>query len=245
MNRAERRNLDRDVRKLIKADGDHCTACAAELQHNGRTYYGRVASGAAAIVGDCCRETLTVEAGGGVYVKNRYDVLDGSGSSRRAPAVVGDVDAVVAQLREAVSEVDALSTSVQARAGIAGSPGQVNLAPSLWKADDAAWFASHPDRAHRLRPLLPGERESFPAQARPSSLPPGHEIQVVVRQVQPGQRVRVPFGRNLATPVPDQEAVVHALFDSVSRRRSGSAVISVEEVAASAERYGSTTPRPS
>jgi hypothetical protein len=84
---------------------------------------------------------------------------------------------------------------------------------------------------------LKGELESFPPDAVPTTLPPDHEIQVVIRQVEPGQRIRAPFGRNLGTPVPDVEAVIHALFDSVAQPRGEGVVISVEEVAKLAERY--------
>lgn len=66
MNRSERRNLDRALRKLMRKDGDHCTVCRADLPHNSRTYYGR-AAGVAAIVGECCRPNLTVEIALGTW----------------------------------------------------------------------------------------------------------------------------------------------------------------------------------
>ena len=43
-----------------------------------------------------------------------------------------------------------------------------------------------------------------------------HEIQVLVRQLAPGQRLRLGFGRNTECPIPDLEPVLHALFDIIS-----------------------------
>ena len=236
MNRSERRNLDRDLRQLMKKDGDRCTVCHADLPHNGRTYYGR-AAGAAAIAGECCRSKLTVEVGSGLYVQGDYDVLSRTGGGGPPPGSPDEFEAAIGRIQQGVAGIDGLAASAKARAGITGRRGQVSLMDTPWKADDAAWFETRPDRAHRLRPLLKGELESFPPTAAPNALPPDHEIQVVIRQVEPGQRIRMPFGRNLATPIPDIEAVIHALFDAVSQRRGASPNISVEEVATLAKRY--------
>ncbi len=236
MNRSERRNLDHDLRKLMMKDGDRCTVCHADLPHNGRTYYGQ-AAGAAVIAGECCRSKLTVEVGSGLYVQGDYDVLSSAGGGGPPPGSPDDLEAAICRIQQDVAGIDGLAASAKARAGITGRRGQVSLMDTPWKADDAAWFQAHPDRAHRLRPLLKGELESFPAAAVPTALPSDHEIQIVIRQVEPGQRIRMPFGRNLATPIPDIEAVTHALFDAVSQRRDASRNISVEEVAALAKRY--------
>ncbi|GAK70670.1 hypothetical protein RRU01S_13_00080 [Agrobacterium rubi TR3 = NBRC 13261] len=53
-------------------------------------------------------------------------------------------------------------------------------------------------------------------------MPPRHEIQVLMRPLEPGKRIRVPLGQNLDMPIPDQEEAIHGLFDIVSdRSRTG------------------------
>lgn len=237
MNRSARRQLDRDLRKLMATDGDRCSLCQVDFPHNSKTFYGR-AEGRAVIAGECCRPKLALEVGSGLYVKGDYDVLGKPSARRPAGGTVDDVPGTVERLRNAIAGIDDIADSAAQRAGISSTRRQVSLADNPWKADDAAWFQAHPDRSHRLRGLLPGELESFPPDAAPSAgLPDDHEIQIVIRQIQPGQRIRVPFGRNLETPIPDIEPVIHALFDSISARRAGSATISVSEVASIAKRY--------
>ncbi len=237
MNRSARRQLDRDLRKLMNTDGDRCSICLIEFLHNAKTFYGR-AEGRAAVVGECCRPNLAVEVGAGFYVKGDYDVLNArSHPGSSTEVVIDDVPGAVDRLQRAVIGIDDLADSAAKRAGIIGKPHQVSLANNHWKADDAAWFQVHTDRSHRLRPLLPGELASFPQDMISPTLPADHEIQVVIRQIQPGQRARIPFGRNLQMPIPDIEPVIHAIFDAVSDRRGHSSIISVADVSAIAERY--------
>ena len=50
---------------------------------------------------------------------------------------------------------------------------------------DAAWFKARPDRSTRIRPFIEGEL--------PYSLPQGDGVAVtIVRQMQPGARMRLP-----------------------------------------------------
>jgi hypothetical protein len=74
--------------------------------------------------------------------------------------------------------------------------------------DDAAWFKPHPHRSHRLRQPYDVElRETMaPAIAPASAIP-----YVVVRQVRPGLRLRLPIWSDIE--VPDIEAIGHALFN--------------------------------
>src|SRR5262245_43887982 len=70
--------------------------------------------------------------------------------------------------------------------------------------DDRRWFASHPRRTHRIRPPGIGERQAmrdYPAM-RPF---------IVVRQVQPGVRIRQCAW--LTARVPNLEEIAHAVFD--------------------------------
>jgi hypothetical protein len=74
--------------------------------------------------------------------------------------------------------------------------------------DDAAWFKAHPHRSHRLRQPHDVElREAIaPAIAPASAIP-----YVVIRQVRPGHRLRLPIWSDIE--VPETEAIGHALFD--------------------------------
>jgi hypothetical protein len=105
---------------------------------------------------------------------------------------------------------------------------------AAWKRDDARWFRKHRDRSHRLRQRFPGEpcfRGDEPA------MPPGHEVQVLIRQVEPGVRVRVGFIRNLEVEIPNSEPILHAIFHIVSTERDRTTPITVAEIAALALKY--------
>jgi hypothetical protein len=41
-------------------------------------------------------------------------------------------------------------------------------------------------------------------------------MEILVRQLRPGMRVRWPFFRNLQAEIPDREPLLHALFDVYS-----------------------------
>jgi hypothetical protein len=74
--------------------------------------------------------------------------------------------------------------------------------------DDAAWFKAHPHRSHRLR--RPHDVELQEAMA-PTIAPASAIPYVVVRQVQPGFRLRLPIWSDIE--VPETETIGHALFD--------------------------------
>ncbi len=85
-----------------------------------------------------------------------------------------------------------------------------------WKSDDREWFAANPGRAHRLRPCFPGERGG---DAEPwDEVPPpvGRELLVLVRQIEPGKRVRICVDRPPDAPIPDAEPILQAMFDLVA-----------------------------
>jgi hypothetical protein len=85
----------------------------------------------------------------------------------------------------------------------ASTPG--NLAKRL----DRDWFRLHPHRSHRLRHAIAGEFPGAPL-----------ERYVVVRQVQPGARLRQPF--NMTAPLPHDEApehIAHAIYDLLQEYR--------------------------
>jgi hypothetical protein len=78
----------------------------------------------------------------------------------------------------------------------AATPG--DLAKNL----DKEWFRSHPHRSHRLRRTIAGE---FPDEAGDW---------VLVRQLQPGVRLRVPFKALAQFPSGEApEHIAHAMYD--------------------------------
>lgn len=81
----------------------------------------------------------------------------------------------------------------------AGQAEETEKASTPWKDDDREWFAARPFRSHRLRALFSGE----PMKSRDQDPPDAHhEIQVLVRQLAPGQRLRLGFWRNTECPIP-------------------------------------------
>jgi hypothetical protein len=87
--------------------------------------------------------------------------------------------------------------------------------------NDRDWFGQHKHRSHRIRPALPGELDQvdgFPADhmnvlkalAREGKL----NFCVVVRQIEPGVRIRV-LSAWKSPDLPDDEYFAHALFDFI------------------------------
>ena len=72
-------------------------------------------------------------------------------------------------------------------------------------ADDRAWFERHHGRNHRLRKPIGGEY----LLVRPSR---GFKPMVVVKQLEPGSRVRAPFGWRRGEPSDQRRSVAERLF---------------------------------
>ncbi len=230
MNRAERRRFEKDFAIILRKDGDHCTLCRRKLEHNERTFGGKTAAGRVALTTDCCRSKLAVEIVTGLYATRHLEAMPTTSrklGSKVAPG--GDVNRTLDALQGHLSAIDDIATDTRRRAGVRGTA-LVNLEDSEWKADDAAWFAGHPNRSHRLRPMTDDEASSFPPAFLAEPIPEGHRRDVVIRQIEPGRRVRLPFGRNVSVPVPDLEAIIHALFDQVAGGAPGR-IITVRDVA--------------
>jgi len=237
MLRQERLKLERDIQRLLEKDGDHCTLCRRPFVHGEKTYYGRGSKKRTVVLGDCCADELRTGVAMGLYTDRAYDVLSGAPTGTANPLPTGDLTKMIDGLQSFITEIDKTATDVANRAGVLSKAAGVYLKDTAWKRDDAAWFEANPTRSHRLRPLLEGEREAMPPERASEPMPEGHELQVVVRQVEPGQRIRSFFGRNLAVPIPDDEAVIHALFDTLYSDGDPGGVISVEQVAGIARRY--------
>jgi hypothetical protein len=200
MSRQHRRRVERQIRKLIETDGDNCSICRSPFRHNHRTYGGITAAGAAAVVADCCVKRLASVHTVGIFINRDYG-LPQAKSVNDAYVSPDAIEINVARLQEAVAKADAISK----KAGI--SANVPDWQPHPWKADDAKWFKENPSRSHRLRAGFPDEP--------PSQHPPADHIPLMlIRQVEPGTRVKIPlvFHREFM-PVPDSDALLRAIFD--------------------------------
>jgi hypothetical protein len=215
LNRAQRRRLDRAVEGLMGKDG--CTVCGAAFEHNSRIFGGCDLYGRPAITGDCCSERLALVTHGGINTKRSYDFLHPrKGKPRRnRSASATEITNAIETCRGLIEEADQALDDVERCAGVRG-PGQVNVLETPWKTDDRLWFEVHPERSHRARLAFSGE-----ADEQTAKVPAGHMLLMLVRQAAPGKRVRAGFYLNAALwPVPDDDAIAHALFDVATRQQA-------------------------
>jgi hypothetical protein len=100
----------------------------------------------------------------------------------------------------------------------------ITILESPWLVDDREWFAAHPDRTHRVRPAFPGEVKQG--------------THVVVRQIAPSLRKRIPFSPRADLPVSTEELNRRdifgwATFDLLSEAAAqGRAVVPPAEIGA-------------
>lgn len=235
MKPSARRRVERQIKELMKDDGDRCSSCGTPFPHNSRSFGGITAGGDAALVGECCQNKLKEIVLSGLYIDQRFKDLALPAGEPAKPHSVADVSAAIGAMQHTFRRIEDETNKIKAKGGWVGKNASVNTAESPWKSDDARWFQQNPARAHRLRPAFPGELEGLPEATTP--LPSGHEFQILLRQVQPGTRLRTAFCRNLEIPIPDIEPLMHALFDVVSASNGGA--VSTEQVAELALRYAS------
>ncbi len=217
MKPSSRRRVEREIQAIIREDGDRCSLCHAAFPHNGRTHGGVTPIGKAALVGECCRKKLGEAILSGVYVNQDHHDLPGDrpGGGRTASPI--QVEQAISGMQAMFEERGAVRGSLARRAGVDPAHTRIVTGESAWKSDDKGWFETHADRSHRLRAVIGDEASSFGSIVE-EPMRPGHELQVLVRQIGPGQRMRMPFARNLETPIPDDELALHALFDVVAAR---------------------------
>ena len=72
-------------------------------------------------------------------------------------------------------------------------------------ADDRDWFARHHGRNHRIRKPIGAEQQLY-------NPPCGFTSMVVVKQTEPGARVRVPFGWRRGEPLLNAETIAERMF---------------------------------
>lgn len=242
MNRTERRNCEKALAKLMKAGPDECMVCGKNFAHNSKTFGGMTYQKKTVLAGECCAQTLEAVLGQGIYLTRGVDGMLAAkkagitGNKKAASAT--DIDNAVGVLQEHFTKLDNFSDSIRRQGGLTSHPMNISVADNPWKSDDAAWFASHPKRSHRLRPLFEEEAATLPAGIKTANIPENHRLEILVRQVQVGARIRVIFVRNVEFPIPDSEEVIHAMFDVVSQPGKQGTAISPDEIAALARKYG-------
>jgi hypothetical protein len=182
---------------------DRCSICGSPFQCN--SFGGFDTQGNVALVGECCINRVPTVFSLGLIVTGEQ--LDAAYQKAQTNKILDNAE----------------------RCGGLGRPSEVNWTDSPWKNDDRVWFEKNPSRAHRLRPPFPGEMDETAAET-----PAGCELLVLVRQVEPGSRMRagLHFGVDWL-PLPDHEAVAHALFEVAVRRepwpRDGAALCALLE----------------
>jgi hypothetical protein len=202
----------------MENDGDACSVCHKPFAHNTRTYGGVTKIGKAALAGECCAAKLDKTILAGLYMARDFEELvSGSGTGPRTPQ---QIEAAIAAMQQVAKGREDLRADAASRAGVDPAKTTLSTSETAWKADDAEWFEQNPKRTHRLRKPLDGEFPTSVLDGRPH----GHHLTVVVRQVRPGMRVRVPFWRHVLENTPDEDATLHALFDAISQGAPGTPV---------------------
>lgn len=228
----------------MRQNGDNCSVCRKPFQHNTTTTGGTTKAGKTVLVGECCQATVNDVVLRGMFLDAAADdlvpLIPTTGARTHQPA---DIERAVAGMRNIFADRQEMAAEIAQRAGLPPRRSKVFSRQTVWKDDDIRWFEQNPTRSHRLRPLIGDEAavSGFTVDA----MPPRHEMQVLVRQVEPGKRMRLPFVRNLDVPIPDDETVIHALFDIVGGEGGSGEVISMEMMRRAIERYeqpGSSRP---
>jgi hypothetical protein len=236
LSRATRRRLDRRLNQLAKHNA--CSLCGREHAHNSRTFGGLTKYDEIALAGECCCDQISTVHWIGLYSARRYEFLQaGRGTRNRTPCSNDDVIEGLSLLQNAIADTDERVERSLRRAGGANASKEIFVSTKNhpWMIADRLWFKEHRNRSHRIRLPLPGEsdnileqhsRDPEQLQAQLTGVPDDHTMVVLVRQTEPGMRLRCWFYlNNLLLPLtktdfPETEAIVHALFDVVWNREA-------------------------
>jgi hypothetical protein len=203
--RQQRRRLERQLQKLFHSD--NCSVCGQRFAHNSRTVGGLDAHDNVVLAGECCASQVAIVFRFGLHSDRHYHFLTQRKPQVGPPPSHEQILGAIAAYQKAIAEFDKQIGDLERRA--AGHAREVNLLDRPWKSDDRAWFERNPSRAHRVRMPFPGEADKEAAET-----PAGHALILLLRQVEPGTRIKVGFHLNAELlPVPDDEAIAHALFE--------------------------------
>jgi hypothetical protein len=217
--RRQRRPLNKILDKL--ADREACSVCGSDWKHNSRTAYGLDSSGGIVVAGECCLDRVAIPLGYGFFSERRYDFLNPRVTPRepgvspaRRPETREQIAEAIALYQKAIAAADKQVEDFERHGDVEFTGEALLLLDHPWKTDDRAWFEHNPQRSHRVRIPFTGEFDDLGAKA-----PAGHALIILVRQARPGTRLRCGFYFNTALlPVPDDEALIHAIFEIAARR---------------------------
>jgi hypothetical protein len=215
LSRQQRRRLDRALRKLHHTDV--CLFCGTPFPHNSQTVSGLDAQGNLVLAGECCAKRITNIFTRGIYSTRKYDFLQLPNAKPATSTELTDeqiVDAI-ATYQKAVAATDKRLDDVERRGGGGRARNVSTLVDTPWKADDRTWFEQNPKRSHRMRAPFPGELDG-------AKIPTDRKVIVLLRQVEPGQRLKVAFAPDvvLLPGSPNDEAFTHALFEVAMGREA-------------------------
>jgi len=129
--------------------------------------------------------------GAGLYVNRPYEHLI-QGTETGKSYSLDELGNVIITHQKAITELDTMGVEVAKKAGMGNLPAVSFLGDYPWKTDDAEWFKAHSDRSHRLREAFP-EEEPILRNSMATEPPPDWELHVVIRQIEPGSRARLPW----------------------------------------------------
>jgi hypothetical protein len=183
LSRQQRRHIDRQLPKLVRHGV--CSFCGSPFRPGSSKAAGFDAHGKDVLAGECC--------------VNQIDKIFGLGLELTIK------QSAAASLNAAVNKM----LNDAERHGGFGRPLEVNLVNSPWKVDDRDWFERNPKRSHRARAPFPSELDEEAAK-----VPTGKALLMLVRELEPGSRLRPDLCLDAdLLPLPDDEAVAHALFE--------------------------------
>jgi hypothetical protein len=206
--RQQRCRIGRQLRKLFRRDV--CSICGSSFKHNSQTVSGLDAQGKVVLAGECCTSRVAVTFGRGLYSGRKSDfLLRREPKSNTEPVSNEQIAKAIATHQEIIADADKEFAHIE-RWGGGIRATHVGLLDTPWKDDDRKWFVQNHGRSHRMRPPFPGELDQMAAE-----LPAGRTVIMLVRQVAPGQRLKVPFDPDviLLPGSPHDEAFAHALFE--------------------------------
>lgn len=140
----------------------------------------------------CCKEKLAVILREGVYITQNLGSITKFSSQSHMQMHAASPSQTVGLIQSHFESLESLSSNLMARAGVASSRHEAASTDTPWKSVDAAWFKKNPKRYHRLRRAIEGELDSIPKDITQADVPEGYQLDIVIRQISPGQRARFP-----------------------------------------------------
>jgi hypothetical protein len=215
LSRQQRRRLNRALRKLFRHNV--CSFCGSSFKHNSHTAGGLDAQGNAVLAGECCISRVAKIFARGCYSDRQYDFLlpTNTKPSTKTEPTSEQIANAIGAYQKAIAATDKVLDGVERRGGGVRVP-NVNARDYPWKSNDRDWFERNQDRSHRVRVPLPGECD-----AETANIPAGHALILLVRQVEPGSRIRAAVHCSVdLLPLSDDEAAAHALFEVAMQREA-------------------------